>query len=180
MVKKLVFFLVIVPAFIFVVLTWDYYLSKFLFARYCNSSLVGLFIYEQVELDDKYFKPIPKDVDRLLLDRRFILDEDRIIDRTVFDEDYEFFVYDATRLSTVGPISAIETSVVRKSDRKVLGKAVSLVNSLGWWTDSSGFGNKTDTCPNGRDSFHVPNFFKDHNALVGQVFYSETGKGDAQ
>jgi hypothetical protein len=179
LIKKLVFFLVFLPAAAFVVLTWDYYLSKFLFKRYCDAGLTGLFVYEQVELDGKYLKRIPEDADRLLLDRRFMLDEDWMIDRELFELEYELLFYKGRSLSTVGPIIAVETTVVRKTDGRLLGKAVSLANGLGWWINSSGFGSKVDTCPHGRDSLGAPNYYKDHDHLAGKVFRNEVGKGDA-
>lgn len=41
-------------------LRWDYYVSQYLFEQLCNDETkIGLFVYEQVELDEKYYKRNP-------------------------------------------------------------------------------------------------------------------------
>jgi len=165
---------------IYPICKWDYYLSNYLFKQYCaDADHIGLFVYEKVQLDDKYFMPFPKDTDRRDLDRRFIVGDNLIINRERFDKDYIFNVYKRVPLSNVGPIVAIETSVIRKNDKKLLGKAVSLASGKGWWYRKiASFGQPTsDTCPSGRDENHFPRYRLTHYALIKEVF-KQAEQGD--
>ncbi len=152
---------------------WDYYLSNYLFKQYCtDADRIGLFVYEKVQLGDEYFMPFPKDTDPRDLDRRFIVGEDLMINRGRFDKDYIFNVYKRVPLSSVGPIIAVETSVIRKSDQKVLGKAVSLKNGKGWWyREIASFGQPTSkTCPTGRGPRGYSNYRRAHKGLIKKIF----------
>lgn len=151
---------------------WDYHLSKYLFKQYCEEEgRVGLFIYEKVELDDEYFMPFPKDKDPRDLDQRFVVGDNLMINRKRFDKEYIFDDYKEIPLSAIGPIFSVETWVLRKGDGKVLGKAVSLTNHLGWWIESSKFGNKDESCPSGRDKYGLWNFHRARRLLIKKVFY---------
>ena len=61
-------------------LTWDYYLSKYLFSQYCSDSRVGYEIYERVDLGGEYFVSLEtNDIDIHRLDRRFAIGDSKAI-----------------------------------------------------------------------------------------------------
>jgi len=152
---------------------WDYHVSKYLFKQYCEEEgRVGLFIYEKVALPDEYFMPYPKDKDEIFnLSNRFVIDEDLVFDKTKLEEKYTFTYRKVVSLSDIGPINSLETSVFRRSDNKLLGKAVSLTNHLGSWIDSSKFGKKVEHCPTGYDERGLSNSGKLHLGLIKEIFY---------
>ena len=157
---------------IYPVCKWDYYLSNYLFKQYCaDADHIGLFVYEKVQLDDKYFMPFPKDTDRRDLDRRFIVGEDLMINRGRFDKDYIFNVYKKVPISSIGPINALETSVIRKSDQKVLGKVISAANGQGWLNRFGLIGGFPGVyCPSGRDDRGYSNYRRAHKEIIKKTF----------
>lgn len=172
--KKSVWILLAVIMSSYTACHWDYHLSNYLFKKYCSEEgRTGLFIYEKVALGDEYFMPFPKDKDPRDLDRRFIFEDNLMINRKRFEKDYIFDVYKSIPLSSIGPIIAVETSVIRKDDQKLLGKAVSLANRKGWWYRKiASFGQLTsETCPSGRDERGTPNYYKHHDLLVKEIMY---------
>jgi hypothetical protein len=169
--KRMLWLLLLLIVCTYTAITWDYHLSKYLFEKYCNDGRLGSVVYEKVELGDEYILPLSeRDIDDRRMDTRFITSDGRAIDRAKFDQDYTLSLYRSEPISSIGPIFAIETTVTRNTDNKVLGKAVSLANGLGWWISSSGFGNRSDTCPSGRDDEHVPNYYKAHDDLIRKIF----------
>lgn len=105
--------------------------SESLFEQYCHEEgRVGQFIYERVALGEEFFRPIPKALGHVDY-RYFINDKKLLIDKDVFNQVYTLNSLKKTVLSEVGPIHSFETRIVRKSDGKVLSKAVSLRNMLG-------------------------------------------------
>ena len=152
---------------------WDYYLSNYLFEKYCNEDgRTGLFVYEKVQLGDEYFMPFPKDKDPFNLDSRFVVGDNLMINRERFDRDFVLDVYKDVLLTNIGPINAVETSVIRISDQKLLGKAISLNNGKGWWyREIESFGQQTvKTCPSGRDEKGFSYYRRAHKALIKKVF----------
>lgn len=151
---------------------WDYYLSNYLFEQYCTDpDRVGLFVYEKVQLGDEYFMPIPKDKEPRDLGQHFIFGENLIINRERFDEDYIFNVYKKVPISSIGPINAIETSVIRKADQKVLGKAVSARNWQGWLNQFGLMGGFPGVyCPTGRNEKGFSKYRHAHKALIKKIF----------
>ena len=108
--------------------------SESLFEQYCNEEgRVGQFIYERVALGEEFFKPIPADeIELRRLDKGYYINDRKLlIDKEVFNQVYTLNSLKKTVLSDVGPIHSFETTIVRKSDGKVLSKAVSLRNMLG-------------------------------------------------
>jgi hypothetical protein len=152
---------------------WDHYLSKYLFEKYCNEEgRVGLFIYEQVGLNKEYFMPFPVDKEPRDLDRRFIFGENLMINKERLEKDYIFDVYKSIPLSEIGPITSIETSVIRKSDKKILSKAVSIRSRKGWFSRIFSFGYASETCPpSWRESgFDVSEYSELHNTIIKKTF----------
>ena len=153
---------------------WDYHLSQYLFKQYCEEGRIGLFVYEKVPLSDDYFIPFPKDKEQLFnLSKRFVIDEDLVFDKTKLDEKYTFTYRKVVSISDIGPIQALETSVSRNADNKLLGKSISFVNGKGWWYRKvSSFGQPTVVhCPSCYDEKGDSNSGKLHSDLIKEVFY---------
>ncbi|MCJ8295495.1 MAG: hypothetical protein MJK15_13920 [Colwellia sp.] len=145
--------------------------SEQLFKKYCNEEgRVGQFIYEQVLLGEEYFRPIPTDEKELSrLDKRFYIDDKKLlIDKHRFKQSYIFNDQVKTMLSPIGPIYSFETTIVRKSDGKVLSKAVSLLNMLD--KSSEYFATEGETCPTGRDIQRNSLFNKNHHNIIEKTF----------
>ncbi len=150
----------------FVALKWDYYLSNYMFKNVCGpDGEIGSFVYEQVVLDEKYFTTIPAGKEIRDMDPRFLYGENVTIDRGVFDKDFSFETYKYIPYSSLGPISLSETSVVRKSDGKLLGKAVSASNGQGWLNQFGALDGTT-----GRDKGGFSYYRMDHKKLIKRIF----------
>lgn len=158
---------------LYVLFTWDYYLSKYLFEKLCNDDeQIGLFVYGHVQLADQYLMPFPADKEVRDLDYRFILSDNLMINRETFDRDYLYEPYKYVQFSAAGPISLDVTMVTRRSDGELLGKAVSAKNSMGWLNRATSIaGISGDECPSGRDENNFANFNKSHKQLIKQIFY---------
>lgn len=106
-------------------------LSKYLFEGYCNDKdLVGQFIYERVELSEEYFRPIPTDP-KIYIEGGFYLDGKKLlIDKNRLKQSYTIKYLEDKTLSKIGPITAQEKQIVRKSDGKIISKSVTLLNML--------------------------------------------------
>ncbi len=145
--------------------------SDYLFEQYCNDEgRIGQFIYEQVELGPEFFRARPTDQRKLtLLDTRFYInDEKLLIDKEYFLKYYTFTNRERKVLSSSGPIYSVETTIVRKSDGKVLSKAVSLLNMRD--QTSKYFAPQADTCPTGRDVKGFSLFNKNHRNIIEKTF----------
>jgi hypothetical protein len=151
----------------------DKLLSDYVFEQYCNEEgRTGQFIYERVSLDDEYFIPIPNDPRKVNF--HFIVDDNFMMDKARLEKDYVFSKYsEVIPLSSIGPISSIETSVTRKSDNKVLGKSISLSNRQGWLAQQSILGQSySDICPRGYNkSIGVSEGGLLHATLFENIFY---------
>ncbi|TPH14226.1 hypothetical protein [Litorilituus lipolyticus] len=148
--------------------------SEHLFDKYCNEEgRVGQFIYERVALGEEFFRPIPTDEAELLrIDYRFYINDKKLlIDKEYFQKYYTFNNRERKVLSSTGPIYSVETTVVRKSDGKVLSKAVSLINMLD--KTSKHFAVEGVTCPTGRDIEGFSLFNKNHRNLIEKTFFSK-------
>ena len=153
----------------------DMAISNLLFKKYCNEEgRTGQFIYERVGLGEEYFKPIPftKEGVALHFDRGFLIGQDKLlIDKHHFLQNFNITM-EKTILSPIGPIYTDETTIVRKSDGKVLSKAVSLMNEKGWWSRESVLGtNVGDICPKYRDINGHINVKSDHSDVLRNTFY---------
>lgn len=131
-----------------------------------------MFIYEKIELGEECFIPFIKGKDPRGLDQRFVLNGDLIISQEQFKKDYIFEVYKKIPLSEVGPISFMETSVIRRSDSKLLGKAISLHNGRGWLMKklTSSFGGGGESCPIDQYSRNLSYFRRNHDDLIKNIF----------
>jgi hypothetical protein len=146
--------------------------SEHLFEQYCNEEgRVGQFIYERVALSEEYFRPIPtdqKELDRI--ENSFYIDNKALlIDKKRFKQSYSLNYLKRKVLSPIGPIYSVESTIVRKSDGKVLSKAVSLLNKLG--KTSKYFPVQGVTCPTGRDNKGHPFYNMHHFNLIENTFF---------
>lgn len=152
----------------------DYHVSKLVFNHYCNDEFVGQFIHEKIGLSDGFFLNPPDSPEEELQHdfTLFINDRADLINERKFNELYEYEQYNRTELFPIGPIYITETSVTRKSDIKLLGKAVSLTNKKGWLHELDLLWmNAGDKCPKYRTSQGVNVVNADHNTLISNVFY---------
>jgi hypothetical protein len=172
--KKFIWFIIIIVG-SFVGCNGDRVLSNYLFEYYCNEEgRTGQFIYERVSLGEEYFISIPKDPRKI--NQHFVVDGIRMMDKALLEEKYAFSKYsEVKQLSSIGPIYSLETSVIRKSDNKLLGKSVSLDNRQGWLAERNILGqNEGDSCPRGYDK--NTGSYEDsllHATLVKNVFYKK-------
>lgn len=147
--------------------------SEQLFEKYCNEKgRVGQFIYERVALGEEYFRPIPTDAKELrYVNEEFYIDNKKtLIDQERLKQSYAINYQKKTMLSPIGPIYSFESTIVRKSDDKVLSKAVSLLNMLD--KNSKYFPVEGVTCPTGRDSKGYSLSNKHHFNLIEKTFLS--------
>ena len=108
--------------------------SDSLFEQYCHEEgRVGQFIYERVALEGEFFRPIPTDEVELrrIANSYYIDNKKLLIDKERFKQSYTRDFLKRVEISSVGPIYSVESTLVRKSDGKVLSKAVSLLNMQG-------------------------------------------------
>ncbi len=148
--------------------------SDSLFEQYCNEEgRVGQFIYERVALGEEFFRPIPTDVRELdRIENSFYIDNKKLlIDKERFLEHYNIKYLKRRELSSIGPIYSVESALIRKSDGKVLSKAVSLVNKRG--KTSKVFPVQGVTCPSGKDKNGHPLYNFHHFNLVDNTFYKQ-------
>lgn len=152
--------------------------SERLFEQYCNEEgRVGQFIYERVALGEEFFVPIPKDPRKI--NQHFVVGNG-MMDKALLEQKYVFSKYSEVKLlSSIGPIYSIETSVIRKSDNKLLGKSVSLNNRKGWLAESNVLGqNEGDKCPreyNKQKESYESSLL--HATLIKKIFYRNKYKG---
>ena len=152
--------------------------SDYLFEQYCNEEgRTGQFIYERVGLSEEYFIPIPQDPRKI--NQHLVVDDNLMMDKALLEKDYIFSKYrEVMPLSTIGPISSIETSIIRRSDNKLLGKSVNLSNRQGWLAERNILGqNSGDWCPRGYDKNKaIHKYSQLHSTLIRSVFYRNSIK----
>jgi hypothetical protein len=148
--------------------------SESLFEQYCHEEgRVGQFIYERVALGEEFFRSIPTDIRELdRIENSFYIDNKKLlIDKESFMKSYTINYLKRIEVSSVGPIYSVESTLVRKSDGKVLSKAVSLLNKRG--KTSKIFPVQGVTCPTGRDSKGHPFYNMHHFNLIENTFFKQ-------
>jgi len=148
--------------------------SERLFEQYCNEEgRVGQFIYERVALGEEYFIHIPTDEKELrrLGKGYYLYDNGKklLINKNRFKQSYITNDLKEIMISPIGPIYSVESTIVRKSDGKVLSKAVSLLNMQD--KTSKYFPVEGVTCPTGRDSKGNSFFYEKHTDLIQNTFF---------
>jgi len=148
--------------------------SEQLFEQYCNEDgRVGQFIYERVGLSEEYFMAIPTDAIELrrIADSFYIDNKNLLIDKQHFKQSYTANYLEKKMLSPIGPIYTIESTIVRKSDGKILSRAASLLNMLDKASDY--FPVEGVTCPTGIDIQGNPLSNKHHFNLIENTFFKQ-------
>lgn len=155
----------------YLILRWDYHLSSFRFDKLCNDpEKIGLFVYENVTLDGKYFEKI-EGADREIRDHRYLLGGNSILIENEILRDYRIRFYDTNEISSAGPIFIVRSTVHRKSDGKLLGEAVSAASLKGWFAQVGSLSGAARVfCPSGQDDKGFPNYYRAHNELVRSIF----------
>ncbi len=148
--------------------------SESLFEQYCNEEgRVGQFIYERVALGEEFFRPIPTDeVELRRITNSYYIDKRKLlIDKERFKQTYTRSLWEKTMLSPIGPIYTMESTIVRKSDGKLLSKAVSLLNMQGKIREHLPVYGVT--CPTGRDLNGSSRYSQKHLNLIEKTFYKQ-------
>lgn len=163
---------------LYLVFFGDYHVSNLIFQSYCNDkSFVGQFIYQREGLRDDFFREIP--IDGIALRRvsgdLYLDNKKYLIDKNKFTERYSYQFSKRSLLSKIGPIYAEETIITRKSDGKVLGKAMSLVNKKGWLSETNLLWlNTGELCPIYKSKLGRNTGNPDHFSLIQHIFYKKT------
>ncbi|RHW77518.1 hypothetical protein [Colwellia sp. RSH04] len=148
--------------------------SDSLFEQYCTEEgRVGQFIYERVALGEELFRPIPAGAKALRrLDGSFYINNKKLlIDKERFEQHYSLSFFERKELSSIGPIYSVESAIVRKSDSKVLSKAVSLLNMQGRTNKYNPV--QGVYCPAGRDSRGMAFYHEKHMNLIENTFFKQ-------
>lgn len=171
--KKLLIFI----GCLYLVSCGDYHLSNLIFQNYCeDKSYVGQFIYQREGLSDDFFREIPADgvALRMVSGDLYLDNKKYLIDENQFTERYSYQFSKRSLLSKIGPIYAEETVITRKSDGKILGKAVSLVNKKGWFHETNLLWLNTGTlCPIYKSKLGRNIGNSDHFSLIRHIFYKK-------
>jgi len=153
----------------------DYHVSNFLFQSYCDDKdFVGQFVYQREGLTDEFFREIPEArKDRVGILGEFYLDNKKyLIDANKFANHYWYQFSKRSLVSTIGPIYVDETLITRKSDGKLIGKAISFVNKKGWLHGVNlSMHNTGDKCPiyTSKNGLRLTN--SDHFTLIQNTFF---------
>lgn len=163
----------------YLLLFGDYHLSNLVFKYYCSDKeLVGQFVYEKVELSNEMFVELDEDANLSMFESSMLINNrTEVINEDKFRELYEYHLFNRTTLSIVGPIYQIETIVKRKADGKILGKAKSLKNKLGWLSELNLWWlNTGESCPiyRGNNGDRVAN--SDAFTLIDRIFQKVKSK----
>jgi hypothetical protein len=122
-------------------------------------------------LSEEFFRPIPTDEVELrrIANSYYIDNRKLLIDKERFKQRYIRNFFEHKVLSPIGPIYSVESTLVRKSDGKVLSKAVSLLNMQG--KSSKYIPAQGVYCPTGRDKKGHHLSQKHHFNLIDNTFY---------
>jgi len=155
----------------------DYHVSNFIFQSYCDDkSVVGQFIYQREGLSDEFFREIP--TDRIALRRvagsHYLQNKRYLLNDYVLKQYYKIVHLEKKALSPIGPVYSLESYILRKSDGKKLGKAVSIRNKNGWLNETSLLWTNTGSiCPRYKSEHgrYITN--EDHTTLIQRIFYKQ-------
>jgi hypothetical protein len=142
-------------------------ISDVIFKYHCKKN-IEFSVYETVELNDEYIIDIPKDLRKR--DSRFNISESKMLDKERITNNYNIIFYKKNIISMFGPIESITTFIIRKRDKKVMGKVVSFEKTMGWIDGLSGNAPVSRHCPaheNKKVKSINGNF---HKQLVSKIF----------
>jgi hypothetical protein len=142
-------------------------ISDVIFKYHCKKN-IEFSVYETAGLNEEYVIDIPKDVRKR--DARFNVSKNKMLDKERITNNYNIEFYKKNKISTVGPVESITTTIVRKRDKKVMGKVVSFEKTMGWIDGLSGDAPVSRHCPaheNKKVKSISGNF---HKQLVSKIF----------
>lgn len=150
-------------------------LTESAFNEWCENN-TGLFVYEDISLGDQYLKPMPtnrKDIRRI--HNSFKVNQKTIIDEHSLNKDYIYNFQERRDLnkSFIGPIYAIETSLIRRSDNKLIAKAVSGIAEVSLIKLYGSNMKERKSCPTGIDENRNALFYKSHFELLKNFLNEE-------
>ncbi|WP_441004600.1 hypothetical protein [Pseudocolwellia agarivorans] len=166
---------VIFTACLYLVSCGDYHVSNYLYEQYCSDKdLVGQFIFEQEGLTDKFFKEIPTDeiALRRVAGSHYLQDKRYLINENALRQHYKIVHSEKKLLSPIGPVHSFESYILRMSDGKKLGKAVTIRNKRGWLYETSLlWTNNGIICPRYKSErgSYITN--EDSVTLIQKIFY---------
>jgi len=157
--------------------TWDGYVADYRFEKLCSEpGAIGQFIYERVGLDESFFtEPVIRE-DGRREKSYYDLPDGSLIDETRFTQHFEIKVYERTRVSDIGTIYLMHSTVTRKSDGALLGEARNYENRGGKSRDAWSLGYWHETCPTNKpDEINTQSEFrKIHRTLVENIFFKQS------
>ncbi len=133
----------------FLVFRWDYYLSQYLFEQVCSDSdLIGLHVYERDYVDRQYTTVQVVENGYPMTSRNEYYYEDNIaLLKDHIDNRFDYKRSELVELYSVGPIVILQTTLTRKSDGKLLAKAVTAQSMQGWLNRFFSSGYHRSFCP---------------------------------
>jgi hypothetical protein len=155
----------------------DYHISNLIFQNYCDDKdYVGQFVFQREGLEDDFFREIPSGgvALRRVSGNLYLDNKKYLIDETKFKRHYSYLFSKRSLISKIGPIYEEKTSIIRKSDGKILGQAVSLVNKKGWYAETNLlWHNGGELCPiyRSKSGRNIGN--SDHFTLIKNIFYKK-------
>lgn len=152
----------------FVVIFGHKILTNIFFNHFCETE-TGLFVYEKIELDESYFSLIDEAKRDRGYDNRFEYNDQYSLDTANFKSEYQFNFIVNDKYSNIGPIYSKTTSLIRKSDKKLLGKAVSGTAYIGLFRVLGSNMRERINCPSGRNENRKPLYYIDHNNLLNKL-----------
>ncbi len=125
-----------------------------IFEEHCQNA--GLFIYEEIELDKKYFLYMT-DSDYKTISVQYVFG-DKKINLEELGKEYRYVFHERETISEFGNIFYMKTYIVRLKDEKLIGEAVS-VGALGGELIQKDYAH---VCPLENDGRNAGDHFKNH------------------
>ncbi|MCB1843104.1 MAG: hypothetical protein KDI09_09105 [Halioglobus sp.] len=165
---------IVLTTVIYLLLRWDYHVSKILFAKLCSDhTQVGLHIYEKVLIDDSMLVEIPPEGINDLALSHLEVDDSKMLNPQWFEDNYRLILTHWELISSVGPISKAEARIERVTDGKTLSQTVAFKNHMGWLLRAITFGydRRVCSCVNASHDSAFSQMLTDRKNLVRQTFY---------
>lgn len=110
-------------------LSWDGYVSDYWFSKLCaEPGAIGQFVYHREGLDDTFFIEQNMASSDHHESSYYNLLDGSVIDEAIFEHEFSFEIYRIKRVSEIGPIDLVHSTVTRRSDGLLLGEASSYRN----------------------------------------------------
>jgi len=162
--------------FIFVthaVLSWDSYIADYRLSKLCaQPANIGQFVYHRQFLDDTFFLGQNVASGEHHGSSYYSLPDGSVLEKATFERKFIFEIYSITRVSNIGPIDLIHSTVTRRSDELLLGEARSYRNFGGWIKYKNPFYRIVETCPSNlhETSETSSDYLRIHRTLLDNIF----------